>query len=64
MDNGETDTTIIQNLVTIRHDLVCLTWSEEMGTFTKSLFKICKPCWIRKITFSKLKQIYFLWLID
>ena len=56
MDNGETETRIIQNLVTIRHDLVCLTWSEETRGFENSQNK---P-WIRKVNFTKIKQISFL----
>ena len=48
MDNGETDTTIIQNLVTIRHDLVCLTWSEEMG---KVFSKYVNPAGYAKLLF-------------
>ena len=47
MDNGETETRIIQNLVTIWHHLVCLTWSAETRGFEN----------LRKITFSKIKPI-------
>ena len=56
MDNGETETRIIQNLVTIRHDLVYLTCSEETRGFENSQ----NEPWIRKVTFTKIKQISFL----
>ena len=55
MDNGETETRIIQNLVTIRHDLACLTWSEETRGFENSQNK---P-WIRQNYFYQNKANFF-----
>ena len=60
MDNGETETRIIQNLVTIRHDLVCLTLLEETTGFENSQ----NEPWIRKITLFPKLTIKYQWITD